>query len=55
MYTILFIGKSDFKFKYLPIKSNLNVPDQTYKISRLNSANHYISNEIFDIIIKNNM
>ena len=55
MYTILFIGKSDFKFKYLPIKSNLNVPDQTYKISRLNSANHYMSNEIFDIIIKNNI
>ena len=55
MYTILFIGKSDFKFKYIPIKSNLNIPDQRYKISRLNSANNYMSNEIFDIIIKDNI
>ena len=55
MYTILFIGKSDFKFKYIHINSKLNIPDQTLKINKLNSANHFTSNDTFDIVIKNNI
>ena len=53
MYTILFIGKSNFKFKYININSKLNIPDQRYTINKLNSANSYIYNDSFDVIIKN--
>ena len=54
MYTILFIGKSNFKFKYVPIKSTLDIPDQRYTINKFTSANVYGTNDTFNIIINNN-